>query len=140
MLRTLVVALSLAASLPCVADVGDEAARSYTLETSGTTSHVKVGAPGKVVLWIRPRGGTHVHPQAPLALSLQAPPALKLAREKLGHRDAVDPKSEAPRFEIPVTASAAGAYSVQASVDFFLCSDTWCVKQVRSISIPITAK
>ncbi|HZZ83037.1 MAG TPA: hypothetical protein VFE30_00720 [Anaeromyxobacteraceae bacterium] len=139
MLRTVVSILSLAAALPAFADAGAEAAKSYTLETTGTTGQVKVGAPGRLVVFIHPGAGAHVHPQAPLAIGLEAPPALGLAKVKLGHKDAVDPKAEAPRFEVPFTASAAGRYDVKASLDFFICSDTWCVKQVRSLTVPVTA-
>ncbi len=140
MLRTLVSTLVFAAAIPAFADAGADAARSYTLETDGTTEQVKAGETGNLVLFIHPKAGTHVHPQAPLAISLEAPPALKLAKEKLGHKDAVDPKAEAPRFEVPFAVAAAGRYELKAVVDFFICSDTWCVKQVRSLSVPVVAK
>ncbi|BDG07773.1 hypothetical protein [Anaeromyxobacter paludicola] len=140
MLRILVATLALATAAPALADAASEAAGSYTLETAGTTEQVRPGAPGKLVLFIHPKAGTHVHPQAPLAIALEAPAGVKLAKEKLGHKDAVDPKAEAPRFEVPFTAAAAGRYELKAAIDFFICSDTWCVKQSRALSVPVVAK
>ena len=64
---------------------------------------------GKLVLRIVPLNGTHVHPQAPLKIALSGTPGLKLSKDVLGHKDAVDPGAEGPRFEIPFTAAQAGA-------------------------------
>jgi branched-subunit amino acid ABC-type transport system permease component len=71
-----------------------------------------------LVLVIKPKAPTwHVHPQAPLKIRFEAPPALKLAKAELGRRDAVDPKAEEPRFEAPFVASAAGEQPAKANVD-----------------------
>lgn len=117
-----------------------EAARSYRIETEGTTRNVKAGAGGVLVITIVPLNGTHVHPQAPLKIALQATPGLSLSRSQLGHKDAVQPKAEGPRFEVPFTAARAGKEEARARVDFFICSDKWCVKQTRDLSLPVEVK
>ncbi len=141
-LPSLLVALAIAA--PGVragaADVGSEAARSYRIETAGTTQQLASGAQGKLVLTIVPLKGTHVHPQAPLKIALSGTPGLKLSKDVLGHKDAVDPKADGPRFEVPFTAAQAGAQVARAKVDFFICSDQWCVKQSREVTVPVDVK
>ena len=122
-------------------DPAAAAAQAYTLDTTSSTASAKVGEPGKLVLVIKPKAPTwHVHPQAPLKIRFEAPPALKLDKAELGRRDAVDPKAEEPRFEAPFVASAAGAQQAKAAVDFFICSDAACVKQSRTVAIAVDVK
>jgi hypothetical protein len=136
---TLGLALALAAAARA-ADPGADAAKSYRLETEGTTRQLPAGGKGKLVLSIVPSKGTHVHPDAPLKVALSASPGLSLSREQLGHADAVDPKAEGPSFEVPFTALASGPQEAKAKVDFFICSDRWCVKQSRQLAVAIVVK
>jgi hypothetical protein len=137
----LALAFALAAVPALAADPGAEAAKAYALDTTGSTSAVKAGEQGRLAVTIRPTApGWHVHPQAPLKIRFEAPPALKLAKAELGRKDAADPKAEQPRFETTFVAAAAGAHEAKATVDFFVCSDTACVKQVRSVAIPVAVK
>jgi hypothetical protein len=132
---------ALLASPALATDPAADAAQAYTLDTSASTSTANVGGPGKLVLVIKPKAPTwHVHPQAPLKIRFEAPPALLLAKTDLGRKDAVDPKAEEPRFEAPFVASAAGVQPAKANVDFFICSDVACVKQTRTIAIPVSVK
>lgn len=136
---TLALVLAPAAHAEKGGDAGAAAAKAYTIDTSGSTKELKAGGQGKLVLAIVPVGKTHVHPQAPLKISL-APKGLVLAKDKLGHKDALDPAAEGPRFEVPFTAGAAGPAAVDAKVDFFICSDEWCVKQVKDVTVPVAVK
>ncbi len=136
-----VLAAAVAAGPARAADPGGEAARSYRLETAGTTQSLKVGEKGKLVLSIEPlEPGIHIHPQAPLKIRLEASAGLKLAKAQLGHADAVDPKAAGRRFEVPFTATAAGKQEGRATLDFFVCSDTWCVKQARQVTLPVDVR
>ncbi len=133
-------ALAGVSALPTrAADAPMDAAKSYRIETEGTTRQLAAGATGKLVLAIVPAKGAHVHPAAPLKIALSGTPGLKLSKEQLGHADAVDPKAEGPRFEVPFTA-AAGAQEARAKLDFFICSETWCVKQTREVSVSVDVK
>lgn len=134
-------ATALLAAPALATDPGADAAKAYTLDTSGSTSSLQAGGQGKLSVTIRPTApGWHVHPQAPLKVRFEAPPALKLARAELGRKDLADPKAEQPRFETSFVASAAGSQEAKATVDFFVCSDAACVKQVRSVAIPVTVR
>ena len=118
-----------------------EAAQGYTLDSGASTVAVKVGGSGKLVVVIRPKAPTwHVHPQAPLKVRFEAPAGLKLERAELSRKDAVDPEAAEPRFEASFLAAAAGAQEAKASVDFFICSDSACVKQARTLPIPVSVK
>lgn len=135
------ISLALAPALAArAADPGQDAAKSYRLETEGSTRQLAAGGTGKLVLAIVPVKGTHVHPAAPLKIALSGTPGLRLARTQLGHADAVDPRAEGPRFEVPFTAVAAGAQEARAKVDFYLCSDAWCVKQSRDVVVAVDVK
>ena len=140
--QNLLAAAFLIAASPALADPASEAKDSYTVEiASETTREAKVGEKGKVVVHIRPKEKIHVHPQAPLKIKAQASnDALTLEKTELGRNDAIDPKSDAPKFAIPFTATKAGKADVKADLDFFICSDTWCVKQIRSLTIPVSIK
>ena len=123
------------------ADPSAEAANAYTLDTGASTRSLKVGEPGKLVLVIRPKAPTwHVHPQAPLKIRFDAPAALKIDKAELGRKDAVDPKAEEPRFETAFVAAAAGSQDAKAIADFFICSDAACVKQTKTVAIPVSVK
>ena len=142
MLRTAALVLATALAAPQLASAADpaaEAASSYRIDTTGTTSQVAVNGPGKLVLAIVPAEKIHVHPEAPLRIVLDAR-GLELAKRTLGHKDAVDPRAEGPRFEVPFVAPAAGAHEVSAKLQFFVCSDQWCVKQARDVTVAVTAK
>ena len=106
------VALLVVAAGVRAGDPAAEAAKSYRIETRGTTAEVKAGGKGTLVLAIVPVAEVHVHPQAPLKITLEAR-GLTLEKTSLGHKDAVDPKAEAPRFEIPFVAAAAGKHGGQ---------------------------
>ncbi len=119
---------------------GADASKSYRLETEGTTRTLRAGGTGKLVVSVVPLDGTKVHPAAPLKVALSSTAGVKLSREALARADAVDPKSSGPRFEVPFTAVAAGAQEARARFDFYLCTDTWCVRQVRDVSVSIAVE
>jgi hypothetical protein len=132
-------ALSALAASVARADPAAEAAQSYRIETAGTTTELPAGGAGTFVLAIVPAEKIHVHPQAPLRVVVEAR-GLELAKRTLGRGDAVDPKAEGPRFEVPFVAPAAGGHELTARLQFFVCSDRWCVKQARDVRVAVTAK
>lgn len=139
--RLLTAALLLGlATLARAGEPGADAAKSYRIETAGTTEKVGVGKPGLLVLSIVPVEKIHVDPRAPLKVTLEGTPGLKLSKTTLGKADPVDPKAEGRRFEVPFVAEAAGKHSARAKLDFFVCSDQWCVKQVRDVTVAIDAR
>jgi hypothetical protein len=142
MTRTVVAAaLALAAAVTARADdAAAAAAKSYRIETTGTTQRLKPGEKGTLVLSIVPVEKVHVHPQAPLKISLESTPGLRLEKTSLGKADPVDPGAEGRRFEVPFSAEAAGKQEARAKLDFFICSDQWCVKQVKDVTVAVDVR
>ncbi len=136
----LVVAASPALAAGAPKDPAGEAAESYRIDTAGTTASLQVGRKGTLVIPIVPLTKVHVHPQAPLHIALEATPGLKLEKTSLGKADPVDPKADGRRFEVPFLAVAAGKQEAKAKVDFFICSDRWCVKQVKDVSAAVVVR
>jgi hypothetical protein len=141
MVRSLAAAIALLAVFPARAgDPGVDAAQTYRIDTDATTRTVKPGAKGSLVIAIVPVATVHVDPRAPLKIALQATPGLALEKTSLGRKDAVDQQAQGPRFEVPFVAEKAGRHEAKAKLDFFVCSDQWCVKQARDVSVVIEAK
>ncbi|HEX9242405.1 MAG TPA: hypothetical protein VF875_08185 [Anaeromyxobacter sp.] len=141
MTRAFLAAVLLAAASLARADAGAaDAAKTYRLETAGTTAEVEVGKPGVLVLSIVPVETVHVDARAPLKIALEGTPGLKLSKTELGKADPVDPKAAGRRFEVPFVAEAKGKHEARAKLDFFVCTDQWCVKQVREVTVAIQAR
>jgi hypothetical protein len=140
MIRASFLAAALAAASPVGADPADQAATSYRIETEGTTQQVEIGKAGTLVLSIVPLADVHVDPRAPLKIALEATPGLSLSKTSLGKADPVDPKAAGRRFEVPFVANAPGKHEARAQLDFFVCSDKWCVKQTRDVTVAIEAR
>jgi hypothetical protein len=141
-MRAVILSISLVLATPglAVADPEANAAKSYRVETQGTTVALPAGGTGTLVLSIVPLEGTKVHPQAPLRIALSGTAGLKLTRDTLGRKDASDPKAAGPRFEVPFTAVTAGAQEARAKVEFYLCADDWCARQTRDVSVAIAVR
>lgn len=117
--------------------LAERAARSYVIDTSGTTASIEVGGRGALVVVLRFEPGVHAQGQAPLRATLTASPGIELARERLGWPDVVEPRSAAPRLEVGYTAVAPGPQRVSVRLEFFACSSSWCVKQEREVGLEI---
>lgn len=115
----------------------------YTLSFAGSSSTLKVGERGKVVVRIEPRyAGAHVTApaEAPLRITYAAPHVAPDAAELR----VVQPVGNAtqgierPTFEMPVVARTAASAVVTAEVTFNIClEDKLCARQQRQLSIPI---
>jgi hypothetical protein len=142
MLRSL--ALALAASLLAAplarADPAADAAKSYRIDTAGTTQRVEVGKPGTLVLAIVPVEKIHVDPRAPLKIALEATPGVTLSKTSLGKADPVDAKADGRRFEVPFVAEKPGKHEARAKLEFYVCSDQWCVQQKRDVTVALEAR
>ncbi len=131
----------LSAARARAADPGAEAAAAYALDTSASTQNVQKGETGKLVVVIRPKSPSwHVHPQAPLKIRFEGPPSLRIEKGVLARRDAVDPTAAEPRFETTFVAIGSGPQEAKAVVDFFICSDAACVKQLRTVPITVSVR
>lgn len=117
--------------------LAERAARSYVIDTSGTTAALEVGGRGALVVAIRFEAGVHAQRQAPLRATITASPGIQLARDRLGWPDVVGPGSSTPRLEAGFTAVAPGPQTVRVRLEFFACSSSWCAKQEREVALEV---
>lgn len=113
----------------------------YELSTQGTSPKVKKGDKGTFVLSITAKNGAHVSNEAPLKLELSGQ-KLTPQKTRLTLADSVAKKAEGekyanPRFEVPVTADASGQGTVDGKLTFFICTDTICARQQKTVSVPV---
>ena len=130
----------LSASAAWAAD--PDPASLYTLTTEGSSTALKAGASGTFVLSIHTMAGAHISEEAPLKLALTGSGGVEPQKAVLGRSDAKSiPKSGGavdPRFEVPLTATAKGQGAVEAKLTFFVCTETLCARQQKTLSVPVT--
>jgi hypothetical protein len=124
------------ASTSAAADPAADVASRYAVRGSAEPAVLKTGASGTLRLAIEPSGAVHVDPKAPLKVTLAASPGLALSKDRLGRSDAA-PFGAGLVFQVPFTAGASGRQEVKVKLDFFLCTDQWCVKQVRELTVAV---
>ncbi len=113
----------------------------YVVSTEGSTTSLKAGQPGVFILSIRTLAGAHISEDAPLKLVLSGSGSVEPGKLSLGRGDA-KPVSKGegpadPRFEVPLTASSKGQGTVEAKLTFFVCTETLCSRQQRTLSVPV---
>ncbi len=133
------VALSLAG---LAAAQSTDVAALYDVSTEGTSTAVKNGQKGKVVLSIKAKGGAHVSDEAPLKIELSGK-QLTLDKSKLTLADSLTQKKAGsaeypnPQFEVGFMPTAIGKASVDAKLTFFICTDKVCARQSKTLSLPV---
>ncbi len=75
-------------------------------------------------LSILPRPGFHLGADTPVLVRL-AGSGVELPRKLYRRADAVDPRAEAPRFEVPFRTATAGA-RIDADLTFYICKAARC--------------
>ena len=134
-MRNLMTVLMLVAAVPVWAEA--DLASFYEVTTDGTTTKLKAGETGKVIIAIKSKNGAHVSDEAPLKIELSSKQS-KLSKEKLTLADSVTTgKKEDPRFEVPFTPTAHGQSSVEAKMTFFICTEKQCSRQVKNLTFPV---
>lgn len=141
--KTTALAAAVTVSL-CAPAFAEDAANLYDLSTQGTSSQLKAGEKGTLVIAITPKNGAHVSDEAPLKIVLSGQ-NVKPEKTKLTHADSVSKKAEgqqyaAPRFEVPLVAEAAGQGKVEAKMTFFICTEQICSRQQKTLSVPVEVK
>ena len=113
----------------------------YEVTTRGSTEKLKMGEKGNFVLQISVKEGAHVSDEAPLRLELKGQ-NVRIDKGKLTLADSVAKKAPgqayaSPRFEVPVTAEAAGQGRVDGKLTFFICTEQICARQQKTVSVPV---
>lgn len=134
------VSLVLLAGAAAVAE--PDVASFYEVTTEGTSASLKAGERGKVKIAIKLKGGAHVSDDAPLRIELSSRQGT-LEKTRLTLADSLTRRTEGqadhaePTFEVAFTPAAPGAATVEAKMTFFICTDTLCARQTKSLSIPV---
>jgi hypothetical protein len=101
------------------------------------TARVARGASGKVTARITPKGGAHISEEAPSSLVLTPSEQLNVSRPRSGKGD-LKFTGKVASFEVPFTAVAAGRGTIDATLRFYICTDTACTQQERKASLSVT--
>ena len=117
----------------------------YRLSTEGTTAKVAPGKKGTLVLEIQSLKGAHVSDEAPLRIQLTGSGAVTPEKTQLVYGDSVRKASATvkypdPRFEVPLAAQGNGPGSVEAKMTFFVCTEQLCLRQQKTLSVPVTVE
>lgn len=114
----------------------------YVVSTEGSSTVLKVGQPGTFVLSIRTTAGAHISEDAPLKLTLSGTGVVEPAKASLSRSDAKPVRKPDgmvdPRFEVPLSAATKGQGAVEAKLTFFVCTETLCSRQQKTLSLPVT--
>ncbi len=130
MMKTLAALAVLCCSTVALADEPD----LYDITTEGSTTALKAGAKGNVVIAFRLKPGAHLSDEAPMKIELSSAQAT-LAKKTLTLADAK--KKGEPRFEVGFTPTAPGPASIDAKLTFFVCTDTRCLRQTKALSVAV---
>jgi hypothetical protein len=107
------------------------------VSTAGTTVSLRPGDKGTLVIALSLVEGAHVSEDAPLKISLRGEKVtFDKALLSLGDSVAKKQVGESPRFEVGFV-PAAGAKLVEANLSFYVCTATQCVRQTRTVSVPL---
>jgi hypothetical protein len=102
----------------------EQPSADYDLVTS-PAAPVLVGKRATVSLSIVPRTGRRLKASAPVIVHITGD-GVTVERELMMREHAVDPKAEAPRFELAFSPTRAGAARLEASVTFYVCLGRRC--------------
>lgn len=104
------------------------------------TPYVVVGKPAKIDIRFSVPAGSHISPDAPLAIKLKGPEGVKFDKPVLHYADAVPPAGEAPRFTNQATASAAGEADIEAAMTYYVCTANLCNRQSKTEHLHLSVK
>lgn len=129
-LRRVAVAVLACALAPAPARADDPG-----YEVVMTVGRNPAGAPA-VSLSILPHAGWHLYADGPLLVRLHGD-GVTPARPLYRREDAVDPRAEAPRFELPLGRDRAGPARLSATLTFYICRAARCrpVEQTYGTSL-----
>ena len=142
--RSLVLGSSLlVASLALAADV--DPTSLYKITTDGTSAKVPAGKKGTLVLEIQSLKGAHVSDEAQLKIQLSGTGTVSPEKAQLVYADSLRKPSASvkypdPRFEVPFATQGKGPGTVEAKMVFFVCTDQACLRQQKTLSVPVTVE
>lgn len=110
----------------------------YAIDASGSATSLKVNGEGAFSLQITPKNGKKVSPDAPLEVVIADSPLFKASKARLTRSDLKEKGSSAPTVATTLRGSKAGSGTIDVTVSFFLCTDSWCQRMSDKASLPVT--
>jgi hypothetical protein len=104
------------------------------------TPSVAVGQAAQIDIRFSVPQGSHISPDAPLAIKLKGPEGLKFDKPTLHYADAVPPAGDAPRFTDRVTASAPVEADLEAAMTYYVCTADLCNRQMQTQHLHLSVK
>lgn len=126
---------------PAAAATEVDPATLYTVSTDGSSTRLKAGEKGKLVINVVAKEGAHVSDEAPLRIALSGKGAT-LEKATLVYADSLNKKTDAvkypnPKFEVPFTAAEKGAGAVEAKLTIFICTEKLCMRSQKTVTVPV---
>ncbi len=118
-------ALAFASALASTVFAAPPSDDGYELVRGAPPAGLRKGDRATVSLSILPRAGYRLLASGPV-LVVPAGDGVRPLRKRLGRDDAVDPRADVPRFELPFVAERAGAARLDARCTFYVCKDERC--------------
>ncbi len=138
-LLSAVILLCCTASVRAEEDV--DVSKLYEISTEGTSTKLEAGKPGTFVFRVKTVDGAYISDEAPLRIDLTGK-HVKPEKARLTLADSVTRKPDQkpppdPRFEVPLVADGKGQGSIDAKATLFICTAKLCVRQQRTVSVPV---
>jgi len=112
-------------------------ADEVTYEIRKTTAPAVVGKPATVSVMVVGKNGWHVNEEAPITATVKADPGVTLPKPKLVRADLAESKKESARFDIPFSATEAGAKTITAQTRFVMCQDQACKPASETVAFNV---
>jgi hypothetical protein len=112
-----------------------DAASAYKIETQATKA--RHGTAAKAHVEVVPVQGAHVSPDAPISLTVHSGAFSKVEKEKLGRADSKPTSKQGVAFDVPFTSAQAGKDELKGTLNFFICTESLCEKQVREVTLAL---
>jgi hypothetical protein len=93
------------------------------------------GKLGSFAISLKPRGEYHINEDFPMSVSVQSAAGIEFPKAKLDKPQAAEFNEQLARFDVPFTATAAGAHKVEAHVKFAVCTPENCVPDERTLAV-----
>lgn len=122
-----------AAAGPVVTDTGFEL-------RAAAPGPFQVGQASSLSVTLTPRSNYHVNQEYPIHITLRAPAGVALQKSDLSRTDAAEFGEQVARFNVPFTPSAAGQHTVDADVDFAVCTPENCMPDRRTVRLALAVQ
>jgi len=133
--------LTLAAIFAAAASValGSGAARAdeATYEIRKTSAPATAGAASTVSVTVVGKNGWHVNDEAPITATVKADPGVTLPKPKLTRADLAESTKQTARFDIPFSATDAGAKTITAQTRFVMCQEQACKPASETVAFNV---